>query len=420
MAEPIRIGIVGCGRILNAHLHGYRQLREAGFHHFRITALCARRREDALMFRKRGEGPPPRPPVLPPESGDPLAAPHIWLDDFQPDTEVAIFTDYQAMIDSGLVDAVNDFTTLAMHHQIGAAALRAGKHLLTQKPLAITVRAGRLLVDLAQERGLTLGVFENVRQMEEVRAAAWAVNTGQIGELQMALFGGVGGPWSPNKIVAETPWRHRKLQAGGGGAIDIGVHVMDWLRTVGGEVTRVAGTVGILEPVRYLHGDPATGVQVEADVDDTYMATVTTETGAVAQLLWSWGGHGEATPIPGGPVFYGSKGCIKDGQIILDDGSRRDLVAAYWAEADPGLREAQFPHGFRDPFAIQQWDWLQAIEQGGQPETDGMEGLRDLAAAYGIIESSHLGRAVSLDEILSGTVDGYQREIDVHYGLRES
>ena len=55
----IRIGIVGCGRILNAHLHGYRLLREAGYDDFRITALCARNEDDALMFRKRGEGPTP-------------------------------------------------------------------------------------------------------------------------------------------------------------------------------------------------------------------------------------------------------------------------------------------------------------------------------------------------------------------------
>ncbi|RME61191.1 MAG: gfo/Idh/MocA family oxidoreductase, partial [Caldilineae bacterium] len=354
MTSPIRIGIVGCGRILNAHLHGYRKLREAGVDNFRITALCARKREDALMFRKRGEGPPPRPPVLPPESGDPLAAPHIWLDDFQPDTDVAVFTDYREMIDSGLVDAVNDFTTLALHHQVGAAALHAGKHLLTQKPLAVSVRAARLLVDLAEEKGLTLGVFENVRQAEHVRAAAWAIRTGQIGTLQMALFGGIGGLWSPDKIVAETPWRHRKLQAGGGGAIDIGVHAMHWVRYVCGEVATVTGTVRTFEPVRYLHGDPATGVSVEADVDDTYLATVTTETGAVAQLLWSWGGHGEATPIPGAPVFYGSKGCIKGGQIILDDGSRRDLVETFRAEAEPSLLDAQFPLGLTDPYAIQQ------------------------------------------------------------------
>lgn len=413
----IRIGIVGCGRILNAHLHGYRKLREAGVDDFRITALCARNRDDALMFRKRGEGPPPRPPVLPPESGDPLAAPHIYLDDFQPDTDVAVFSDYQELIDSGTVDAVNDFTTLSMHHQIGAAALDAGLHLLTQKPLAVSVAAARLLLEKAQANGLTLGLFENVRQSQGTRATAWAIREGLIGTLQLALFGGIGGLWSPDVIVAETPWRHRKLQAGGGGAIDIGVHVMHWVRYVCGEVATVSGTVRTFEPVRHLHGDPDSGVSVEANVDDTYLATVTCENGALAQLMWSWGGHGEATSIPGGPVFYGSKGCIKGGEIILDDGSRRNLLETFQAEADPALLAEQFPLGLTDAFAIQQLDWLQAIGQGGQPETDGEEGLRDLAAAFGMIESSHLGRAVSLEELLSGTVAGYQQEIDEHYGL---
>lgn len=413
----IRIGIVGCGRILNAHLHGYRKLREAGIDNFRITALVARNIDDARMFRKRDEGPAPRPPVLPPESGDPLAAPHIWLSDFQPDTEVAVFSDYNEMIAAGVVDAVNDFTTLSMHHQIGGASLDAGLHLLTQKPLAVSVKAAKLLVDKAAAKGLTLGVFENVRQGERVRAARWAVDTGQIGDLQMALLGGIGGLWSPDVIVAETPWRHVKVLGGGGGAIDIGVHVMHMLRHICGEVTSVSGTVRTFEPTRHLHGDPATGVSVQADVDDTYMATVTTEKGALAQMLWSWGGHGEATSFPGGPVFYGSKGCIKGGEIILDDGSRRNLLEAYRSEAPDELRRRHFPYGLSDPFAVSQLDWLEAIGRGEDPETSGEEGLRDLAAAFAIIESSHLGRTVSLDEMLSGAVDGYQREIDEHYGL---
>jgi len=419
----VRIGIVGCGRILNAHLQGYRLLREAGYDGFRITALCARNEDDALMFRKRGEGPTPRAAVLAPETGDPLAAPHIYLDEFQPDTDVAVFTDYREMIAAGVVDAVNDFTTLSMHHQIGAAAFDAGLHLLVQKPLAISVAAGRLMVDGAKAKGLTLGLFENVRQSAGTRAAAWAIGNGLIGDLQLALFGGIGGLWSPDKIVGETPWRHRKLEGAGGGAIDIGVHVMHMVRYVCGEVAAVSGTVRTFEPTRYLHGDPAAGPSVEANVDDTYLATVTCEGGALAQLLWSWGGHGEETPIPGAPVFYGSEGCIKGGEIILDDGSRRNLQEAFWAEADPELLDVQFPlvganeTRLTDPFAIQQYDWLEAIGRGGQPETDGEEGLRDLAAAFGMIESSQLGRTVSMEELLSGEVSGYQREIDDHFGL---
>ena len=318
---------------------------------------------------------------------------------------------------------VNDFTTLSMHHQIGAAALDAGLHLLVQKPLAISVAAARLLVDKARAHALTLGLFENVRQSPSTRAAAWAIREGLIGDLQLALFGGIGGLWSPDRIVAETPWRHRKLEGGGGGALDIGVHVMHWLRYVCGEVAAVSGTVRTFEPLRHLHGDAAAGPSVEANVDDTYLATVTCENGALAQLMWSWGGHGEATPIPGAPVFYGSKGCIKGGEIIADSGSRRNLLDTFWAEADAALLNAQFPLAdsagapLTDAFAIQQYDWLQAIERGGQPETDGEEGLRDLAAAFGMIESSLLERTVTLDELLSGKVRGYQQEIDAHYGL---
>ena len=419
----IRIGVVGCGRILNAHLHGYRLLREAGYDDFRITALCARNKDDALMFRKRGEGPTPRAAVLAPETGDPLAAPHIYLDEFQPDTDVDVFTDYREMIAAGVVDAVNDFTTLSMHHQIGAAAFDARLHLLVQKPLAISVAAGRLLVERARAEGLTLGLFENVRQSAGTRAAAWAIRQGLIGDLQLALLGGIGGLWSPDKIVGETPWRHRKLEGAGGGAIDIGVHVMHMIRYVCGEVEAVSGTVRTFEPVRYLHGDPAAGLTVEADVDDTYLATVTCEGGALAQLMWSWGGHGEETPIPGAPVYYGSQGCIKGGEIIVDDGSRRNLQDTFWAEADSALLDIQFPlvgsneTRLTDPFAIQQYDWLEAIARGGQPETDGEEGLRDLAAAFGMIESSALGRTVTMAELLSGKICGYQQEIDDHFGL---
>jgi 1,5-anhydro-D-fructose reductase (1,5-anhydro-D-mannitol-forming) len=414
----VRIGIVGCGRILNAHLQGYKQLRELGIDTFRITALCARREEDALMFRRRGEGPPPRPPVLDPATGDPLAAPHTYLSDFQDDVDVAVYTDYRELIDSGQVDAINDFTTLALHHDVGVAALEAGMHLLTQKPLAVSVRAGRKLVDLARARGLTLGVFENVRQSSAVRAAAWAVRAGLLGEVQVAVMGGLGGLWSPDRVVAETPWRHQKLLGGGGGSIDIGVHQMHWMRYVVGEVGAVGALARTFEPLRALRDEQGRVTQqVRAEVDDTYLATLLFERGAIGQLWWSWAMRGDPLDIPGAPALMGSQGALRGGELQLADGQRLPLQEEFERALGDAERERYFPLGLRDPYAIQQLDWLRAIERGADPETSGEEGLRDLACAFAILEASALGRQVTLEEMLDGRADSYQREIDEHYEL---
>ena len=414
----IRIGIVGCGRILNAHLQGYKQLRERGIDNFRITALCARRDEDARMFLRRGDGPTPRLPVLDPATGDPLAAPHTYLSDFQDDIDPLIYTDYRDLIAGAGVDAVNDFTTLALHHQVGLTALHAGKHLLTQKPLAVSVRAAQRLVDVANERGLTLGVFENVRQSPATRAAGWAVRAGLIGQVQVAVMGGLGGLWSPDRVVADTPWRHEKRRGGGGGSIDIGVHQLHWMRYVVGELAAVGAVARTYEPVRYRRDERGRIVeQVHADVDDTYLATLVFDQGAIGQLWWSWGLHGEPLDIPGSPVLFGSEGNIRAGELMRDGGRRQPLQQEFEQSMTDVEREQFFPLGLRDPFAIQQLDWLRAIERGTDPETSGAEGLRDLACAFAILESSTLGRQVMPREVLDHSVDAYQRDVDEYYDL---
>ena len=164
----IRIGIVGCGRIFAAHLEGYKVLREAGFDGFEITALCARKESDALSYVKRGEGPPQREAVsdIP---GDPLAVGDQYLSDFQPDTKVEIFTDYREMIENGPIDAVNDFTLHSLHHQIAELAFQNKKHLLSQKPLAVSMAAARQMCEQAEAAGVTFGVFENLRFAKGVR-----------------------------------------------------------------------------------------------------------------------------------------------------------------------------------------------------------------------------------------------------------
>lgn len=413
----IRIGIIGCGRILAAHLEGYRILREAGVDNFEITALCSRKAEDAQGYVKRGEGPPQRKPVsdIP---GDPLAVGDQYLSDFQPDTEVEVFTDYRDLIASDRVDAINDFTIHSLHHQIAELAFAAGKHVLSQKPLAVTMEGARRMCEQAEAAGVTFGVFENLRFDQGVRHQHWAFSDdGPAGELQMAVMGNIGTWWAPDLIVAETPWRHELVQ-GGGMALDLGPHFFDMIRYIGGgEIVSVTAQTQVVEPTRYLlrHGERVD--PVSCDADDTFYAHFELESGAAGTMFGSWGGHGTNTVLGDGPVFYGSKGRVTGDRIQLDGQEEQSLASLYEANASAEMKERHFPLGLTNDFALSQLDWIRAIEDGAQPECSGAEGLRDLACAYAVVESDLAGREVSVAEVESGELREYQKPIDAKFGL---
>lgn len=414
----IRIGIVGCGRILAAHLRGYRLLREAGVDDFQITALCSRKADDALGYVKRGEGPPQRTPVsdIP---GDPLAVGDEYLSDFQPGVEVEVFTDYREMIESGPIDAVNDFTIHSLHHQIAELAFQHGKHVMSQKPLAVTMKAARRMCDRAEAAGVTFGVFENARFRPDVRRAAWALSEdGPAGPMQMALMGNVGTWWAPDLIVAETPWRHMLAEAGGI-ALDLGPHFFDMLRFIGGaEIASVSGRTDVVESTRYLVRDGEKIDPITCDADDTFYASFENAAGASGMLFGSWAGHGKNTIVGDGPTFYGTKGRVCGDALHLDGESEpQSLRELYDAHAPEFLKAKHFPMGLESDFALAQQDWLDAIRNRAQPECSGREGLLDLACSYAVVESALAGRSVTVEEVARGALREYQKPIDERFGL---
>lgn len=419
MADPIRIGVVGCGRILPAHLRGLHALREAGIDDFRVTALVARDPDDAHRFRKRGEGPPPRPPVSLNPS-DSLAAPHRYISDFQDDVEAEVYPDVATMLASGTVDAVTITASLPLHHSIAVQCLDDGRHVMVEKPLAVSIRAGRAMVDAAEKAGLTLGVMEMVRYAPALRQARWAIERGEIGDVQMIASVSIGTEeWSPDIIVADTPWRHHKTEAGAGPALDIGVHIAHRLRYLAGDVERVSAITRTFEPqrVRRPAAPPSVAASTAADVDDAFFALVAMESGAVGTISFTWAGHGAPIGLPGGMAIYGSRGCIHGTTIVRDDGTRVNIADLFEQRATPEEHAAATPHGVTDAFGLAYLDWLNAIRTGGQPETSGAEGLRDLATAFAISESSVAGSSVAVADVEAGRINAWQREIDAHYGL---
>jgi predicted dehydrogenase len=339
-----------------------------------------------------------------------------------------VFDDYRALIEADVADAFLVTTTLETHHEIAVPALERGRHVLMEKPLAVTVRAARRMVEAAAAGEAVLATAENARYRPETRAARWAVDAGLVGLPQMVLGGGIGaGVWSPDSVIAETPWRHDRRRAGGGPVIDLGVHRFDVLRYVCGPVLSVSGLVRTFEPERVLR-DLAGGEhgRFPSDVEDAAFAQLTFAGGAIGQYAFSWGAHGEQFHLPGGRLIWGTHGSLIGRRLTLDGGEQHDVVDLYRQRA-PEDYARHFPFGLDDdPYgmALEQLDFFRAIaargqgEGPGQTEVSGAEGLRDLAIAYAVIESSVAGRPLTVEEVERGEVSAYQDEIDRHHGLR--
>jgi len=400
MGKPLRIGIVGCGRILPAHLQGYKALLDHGADDFEITAICARKVEDAQRFIAPGLV-PPRGPVSENEH-DPLNAPHLYLDRLFPDTTVSVWTDAAAMIAEADIDVVDVTASVAAHHTVTLDAVRHGKHVMVQKPMAISVAAAKHMVAAADAAGVVLAVMEDVHYQPSVLMAYCLVNRGYLGRIQMVLATYLGThQWSPDKIVADTPWRHRVEQAGGGISIDLGVHFFQHLRRVCGPISSVYGTVRTFERRRYTRdASGAVIVDVEANVDDTMFCQVEFGDGGIGHVSASWAGHGVPTELPGGMVIYGEKGCLQGDQFYLNGSPPVSLAAWFEQHATERDRDTLFPLAIRHPFAQSYLDFFSAIRGGHHPSYDGVQGLTDLAWSVAVLRSSQEHRPFTAQDII--------------------
>jgi len=237
------------------------------------------------------------------------------------------------------------------------------------------------------------------------------------------VFGSTGAQvWYPDKIVAGTPWRHNKMIAGAGAVLDLGSHSFDIIRYLCGEVDEVYGVTKVLLPFRTNRNETGEVIQkVPSNVDDVAFAILKFKNGAIGMFGTGWGGHGEATGFQDGFTIQGSKGSLKDAsgnpKIALDDGTKIDVQQQFVESVGVEIKERLFTKEITDTFALELFEFIRAIQAGEKPDNHGWQGLQDIAISYAITESSLSKCPVKIEDMISGKVDGYQKEINEKYGI---
>ena len=387
MSDEIVLALIGCGGNMGGHVNAYKTLQEAGLAGFRIAATCDIAGEKAKGLADR-------------------------VAEFQ-DSRPTVYTDFEKLLDAeAAVTAVDLSLVHDAHHKVAVPCLQAGKHVTIEKPLAITCRAARAIIDAADAAGRILQTAENYRRAPSHRAADWALKSGRIGDLRQIYWIDVG------ERLWYWSWRDHRDLAGGGWSMDGGVHFADLFRYHVGEVKTLYAISRAQQPVRYKNKDDMTD-PVDATVEDTTLATVEFENGVVGHWSYTGAGPGQGFNCR---TIYGSEGSLDFSAGIKmrsgDEVSMEELIAEHDAAIDDAEREKLYPGGVRDnTVATELWDFMRAIRGEGELEIDGVEGLKDLALSMAIYESSHLNQPVELLAIENCEIENYQADLNEAAGI---
>ena len=341
------------------------------------------------------------------------------------------------MIASGAVQALDLVTDPSVHHAVAVPALDAGLHVICEKPLGITVRASRAIVDAAARSGAVLATAENYRRDAPNRLARAVIETGMLGDLHLMVQTDLGG----DQNVVISPWRH--VREAGSLALDMGVHYADIFSYFLGPLESVSGTAFIAEPLRGLAPGtaPVTGIEevspgvMRATGEDSLVALFETGSGALVQLAFVPSGpghhwlqrsvHGRDGSMSVPPDRSGGAVIVRLGDRTLSGGELRRELGGF--ELD-GMTAAFFgPTGteYHRPFSevdaaligIELDDFVRAVAEGRQPEVDGPAGLLAVAAVWGIAESRERGAPVRIADVADGTISASQDPVDAAIGL---
>ncbi|MDA1240381.1 MAG: Gfo/Idh/MocA family oxidoreductase [Chloroflexi bacterium] len=357
--QPLRVGVVGVGFGATVHVPAFQS------EGWEVRAISSRR-EDRVQ----------------------KAAAELGVTD--------AMTDWRALVARDDLDAVAVSTPPGAHLEIVTAALNAGKHVLCEKPFALSATEAATMAALAKSTGRTAMVAHEFRHAPQRAQIKELLDQGVIGTPQVVsaeLFMGRAAPETPPPVA----WGSSAAEGGGflGG---LGSHFIDGLRHWFGDVASVSGTLLTLRPERT---DRATGQVVMADTDDTFSIMLTFRSGVVATMV----GSSAVSPSQGGKItIAGSEGVMVATQ--RGPNPEPDGVVLHGKAADRAATALEMPERFRpfedarDPrlvaFRLLLRDFETGIREGRSPSPNFEDGLKCQQVLDAVRESSRTGRRVDI------------------------
>ncbi len=290
-----------------------------------------------------------------------------------------VYTDFEAFLEHRPMSLVAIGSPSGLHAEQGIAAARRGLHVLVEKPIDITVARADALIAECEKAGVKLGVFFQDRVAPDLCQVKELIDAGRLGK---PILVSARVRWfRPPEYYSGSRWRGTYALDGGGALINQGVHTVDLLLWLMGDVTRVQA-----KAITALH---------KIEVEDTVVATLEFANGAIGTL------EAATCVYPGYPRRLDLTGC--EGTIIVEDDR---IISADLREplhdlkkAEPGRSNlaATSPvvSDVRGHRRILE-DFLMAIRTNGKLLCDGYEGRRSVQLVQAIYESSRTGQPVTL------------------------
>ena len=337
----VRFSLVGCGSIHRLHVQALGKLKDDA----EIVAVCNLPLEKAQA------------------SAETLG--------------VRAYDDYEEMLKRDDIDVIVVATQSGLHAEQGIQALRAGKHVITEKPMDVSLAQANALVRAAREAGLLLTPVSQNRYGEGLLQLHQWLQKGKLGKL---VYGDASVKWyrSQNYYDA-SDWRGTWELDGGGALMNQGVHYADQLRWVMG-------------PIKNLSARAATLGHARIDVEDVVTAAIEFESGAIGTLMAT------TCAYPGfeaGLDVFGTEGAvrIKNNEIVeakFKDGTTyhpKDRIGSVGGSDPKAIDSALHTRQFKD--------FIDAIREGRDPWITGEMGRDALELIIGVYRSAFTGETVT-------------------------